>query len=191
MSQDDPTVGPPAHRPPAPPAVAPEVRNQLEKVRDILFGAEKREIARGIDALRRHFEQEGADLRADSRRRIDALESFVKAEVAALHDLVRAEQAARLDAAREMTRQAAETLKAIDDRLARHDQQFRELRQQLLEQSGQLRDEAGRAYGSLSAALEQVRAATAESKLDRSAMAQILASAAAMLGESPQPGGGV
>ena len=166
-------------------------RDQLERIRDILLGSHKRDMDRGHDALRQLLGQEVADLRADYRRRLDALEAHVRNEVASLVERVKGEQSARLDGLQELARQAEDRAKALDARLARLDEhqdgRFHEVRQQLLEHSGGLHDEIGQVQRALATAVENVRSSIADTHLERSTLARVLASAAMMLNGDDSP----
>jgi hypothetical protein len=65
--------------------------DSLEKVRDILFGAQMRDNERRFAHLEEGLLKESADLREETGSRFDTLENFIKQEIAALSDRVKAE----------------------------------------------------------------------------------------------------
>ncbi len=50
----------------------------LDKIRDILFGAQAREHERRFAQLEQHLIREAADLRNDLKRRFETLEGYIK-----------------------------------------------------------------------------------------------------------------
>lgn len=64
----------------------------LEKIRDILFGAQVRDHDRRFSALEQNLVKEAAALRAELTKRFDALEAFMQQEVAVLSGRLQHEQ---------------------------------------------------------------------------------------------------
>ena len=58
----------------------------LEKIRDILFGAQVRDHDRRFSTLEQNLVKEAAALRAELTKRFDALEAFMQQEVAVLSE---------------------------------------------------------------------------------------------------------
>ncbi|MFI5179118.1 MAG: hypothetical protein ACHQO8_11165, partial [Vicinamibacterales bacterium] len=56
----------------------------LDKVRDILFGGQARDIDRRFQRIEERLLKETADLKDDVRKRLSALEQFMKQESATL-----------------------------------------------------------------------------------------------------------
>jgi hypothetical protein len=69
----------------------PASSDNLEKVRDILFGAQMRDYDRRSVHLEEGLRKESADLREETRLRFDSLENYIKQEIAALTESVKAE----------------------------------------------------------------------------------------------------
>ena len=67
----------------------------LDKVRDLLFGGQMRDYDRKFARLEESLVKETADLREEVRRRLSALEAYMKAEVESQSDRLRAEQEGR------------------------------------------------------------------------------------------------
>jgi hypothetical protein len=79
------------------PALIPEAAGagNLDKIRDILFGAQMRDYERRFFRLEERVTKEAHEAREDIRRRFDTLESFIKQELTALGDRLRANCATR------------------------------------------------------------------------------------------------
>jgi DNA repair exonuclease SbcCD ATPase subunit len=150
----------------------------LEKVRDILFGAQMRDQEKRFARVDERIAKETGDLREEIRRRLDSLEAYVKKEVQSLLERIRNEHEEREEADKELSQAHKETSKATDKRLGQLDDRLataqRDLRQELLDQSKTLRDEVRQSEGSVTAALERSAGELRSEKLDRAALADLL-----------------
>ena len=68
----------------------------LDKVRDLLFGGQMRDYDRKFARLEERLVKETADLREEVKRRLSALETYMKAELESQSDRIRAEQEGRI-----------------------------------------------------------------------------------------------
>src|SRR5262249_50968813 len=75
----------------------------LDKVRDILFGAQARDTDRRFTRLEDVIARETAELKDDVRRRLGALEEYVKQEFESLAERLKKELEARADADTELS----------------------------------------------------------------------------------------
>lgn len=149
----------------------------LEKVRDILFGAQMRDYDRRFARLEERMLKEVSDAREDTRRRFDQLENFFKQEIAALGERLRSENAQRTQTTEDITRELRDTSRAINQKITQLDEQSsqanRELRQQLLDQSKSLSDEIRQKYEELTAALTREARELRSDKADRTALSNL------------------
>lgn len=149
----------------------------LDKVRDILFGAQMRDYDRRFTRLEERLLKEVSDARDDARRRFDQIENFFKQELAAMSERLRSESSQRAQATEDITRELRDTSKAINQKLSQMDEQAsqtnRELRQQLLDQSKNLSDEIRQKYDELAAALTREARELRSDKADRTALSNL------------------
>jgi hypothetical protein len=89
----------------------------LDKVRNILFGAQTRDFERRFARIEESLSKETAEIRAEMRGRFDALEGFVKREFDTLGDRLKAEEAERGVAMRDLSGQLKDTSKAFNEKL--------------------------------------------------------------------------
>jgi DNA repair exonuclease SbcCD ATPase subunit len=169
----------PAARPADGKAVPDELSaGSLDKVRDILFGAQVRDADRRFVRLEERIAKESAELKEDVRKRLSALEQFVKQELDALADRLKSEHEARADADKEQSRELRETAKGIEKKFGQVDDHLarvqRELRQQLLEAQQKLGDEIQRQSQENLARLAREASDLRTEKVDRSALAAML-----------------
>jgi hypothetical protein len=136
----------------------------IDKIRDILFGSNMRDYEQRFARLEEALKKESTDLRETTRRHLEALESFVHKELAALE--------VRLNTERdERSAIAASILKKIGEMESHEAQAKREIRNDLLQQSKELTD-AIRAKGEeLIALLERRAQELQHAKTDRAALA--------------------
>ena len=165
----------------------------LEKIRDILFGAQVDDFEKRFARLEERLLKETADSRAETKKRFDALEGFIRKEVDSLADRIRGEHEERLEAGKDLSRELRETGKALEKKLGTLDEQTtrsqRELRQQVLDQSKALTEEIRtRVRESATALSKELKELRAE-KTDRTALAGLFTEAAMRLSnESKSPG---
>src|SRR5688572_16789966 len=95
--------------------VEPDMGN-IDKIRDILFGGQMRDYDRRFSRVEEQLVKESLELREDTRKRFEALEAFVKAELAALTDRLQAEQRTRDDAVSGLWRGVHESSQALSAR---------------------------------------------------------------------------
>lgn len=168
--------------------------DNLDRIRDILFGTQSRDRHARIGRLEDRLARDTADLRDDANRRFLALEAFARTEIEALAQRAAAEQAERSNAIDTVTRAAADASRAFERQLAQIDEQSaraqRGLRDQILEQSKTLADDIRRTSETISAALDQAVEALRREKADRSALAALLSEMAVRLtSDLKAPGG--
>ena len=130
----------------------------IDKVRDILFGSQVKEIDKKLNRLREEMSNEISALRDDSKKHFDSLESYTKKEMAAL----------------------SEQLSAQQDKL---NKTATEPRQDILEQSKKLSEEIRKKSEETMAILEQRTNELREDKVDRSTLAELFTGIAIQLSD--------
>ena len=149
----------------------------IDKVRDILFGVQMRDYDKRFARLEERLLKETSDLKEDVKKRLAALEQYVKQEVDALGDRLSAEHEGRTDEVKDLGQQLRETSKAFEKRTAAMDDQSakaqRDLRQQLLEQQQRLTEEMQQRHHELLEALSRDAGELRDEKADRAALASL------------------
>jgi hypothetical protein len=150
----------------------------LEKVRDILFGSQMRDVDRRFARLEERLAKETRDLKDEIRKRLDALEAYANRENEALADRIRHEQGERTEAEARLARELADTARTFERRTAALEEQLsksqREIRQQLLEQHQRLSDDTRQKIEEVLSALAREAHELRNDKTDRLALASLL-----------------
>jgi DNA anti-recombination protein RmuC len=149
----------------------------IDKVRDILFGVQMRDYDKRFARLEERLLKETSDLKDDVKKRLAALEQYVKQEVDALGERLSTEHAGRTDDVKDLGQQLRETSKVFEKKTATMDDQSakaqRDLRQQLLEQQQRLTEEMQQRHHELLEALSRDAGELRDEKADRAALASL------------------
>jgi hypothetical protein len=164
----------------------------LEKIRDILFGAQVTDFEKRFQRLEERILKETADARAETNKRFEALEAFIRKEVESLAERVKTEQAERVESGKEHSREMREAVRSLEKKLAQMDdvttKNQRELRQQILDQSKALTEEIRSRVRESAAALSREIKDLRTEKTDRAALAGLFTDVAMRLSnDSKQP----
>jgi DNA repair exonuclease SbcCD ATPase subunit len=132
---------PPKSAKPATPetaAAAADSPENLDKVRDILFGAHMRSVEGRIARVEERLLREQSALRSDLETALAGLEAFTRKELDALNEKVKTEREKRTEDLKALGADLREAIKALDRRLAKLDEATSgadaDLRTQMIEQ---------------------------------------------------------
>jgi DNA repair exonuclease SbcCD ATPase subunit len=159
----------------------------LDKVRDILFGPQMRDYEKRFTRLEERLIKECSNLREDTRKRIDSLESYIKTEVDSLMQRLKTEQTQRDDSMSELDRELKNLIKSLERKITQLDEQTsqsqRDLRQQILDQSKNLDNDIRQKYEEILTVLEREAKELRTDKTDRSTLAALFAELAVRLND--------
>src|SRR3954469_18935084 len=82
--------------------------SNIDKIRQILFGNQMRDYEKRFSRLEERLLKESADSRDETRKRFDALETFIKNEFEAVSERLRVEQRTREESAQGLSRDLQE-----------------------------------------------------------------------------------
>jgi hypothetical protein len=161
----------------------------LDKVRDILFGGQMRDLDRRFARVEERLSTETADLKEEMRRRLATIEQFARTETETLAARIKAEHDARGEATSAASRELRETSAAFDRKVGMLDDQLaraqRELRQQILEMQQRLADEMQERIDGVLARLRQEAGDLRAGKADRATLAALFTEIAMRLTQEP------
>lgn len=149
----------------------------IDKIRDILFGSQARDFDRRFSRLEERLIKDVADMRDETRKKLDTLEDFIKSEVKSLTDRLVSEQNARIDATKDLSNDLKELSHNLDRKVTQiNEQQAKnesDLRQQILTQSKNLSEDIQKRHNDALDKLERESTEIREDKADRTAIANI------------------
>jgi hypothetical protein len=129
--------------------------------------------------------KETSDARAETKKRFESLESFIKKEIESLGVRLKSEQEERSQAGKEISRELRDTARNLDKRIAQLDElttkSQRELRQQVLDQSKALTEEIRLRNRETTTVLTKEITELRTAKTDRAALAGMLTDLAVRL----------
>lgn len=149
--------------------------SSLDKVREILFGGQMRELEKKITRLEERLLKECNSLRNETKKRLDYLENYIKNEIEAVNDQVKSEQSKREEAITTLSEEQKNINNSLERKLSQFDEQTatktRELREQILNQSQSLQDDIRQKYEEILALLQRESQEIRSEKTDRSTLA--------------------
>jgi hypothetical protein len=151
--------------------------DNIEKVRDILFGVQVREFERKFSKLEQKFEKEVENLRNETREKLDKLEAFMGKEVNALTDKIYVEQDERGDAFKKMTTEMQNSARDLEKQISKLAENTAknetDIRAQILDQSKTMSDSIQKKQEEVMFSLEKEAAELRDDKADRAALADL------------------
>jgi hypothetical protein len=157
----------------------------VDKIREILFGGQMRTYERHFARLEEQLAKETELLRHDVKKRYEALEEYVHAELDLLKQRLKAERTERTTSVQGLEHELRESVNAAAKRFAELDESVLEAageaRARLLEQSKKLTEEIEEKHRTLTALVEREALALHRSKTDREALADLFTEVAMRL----------
>ncbi|MBW4507610.1 MAG: hypothetical protein KME64_14015 [Scytonematopsis contorta HA4267-MV1] len=163
--------------------------NSLEKVRDILFGTQMREVDKKISRLEERLTKDFNNLQLDTRKHLDSLENYIKQEVESLSEKIKQEQSQREQVVNALADGQKNISTSLEKKLIEFDEQSsvkaREIREQIFNQSKNLHDEIRQKYEDILTLLEREAQEIRHEKTDRSTLAALFTELAIRLNSQP------
>ena len=150
----------------------------IDKVRDILFGTQVRQYEQKFKHLEDLIQKEIANLRSETTKSADMLETYVKKELEALSEQVKNEQTERTESVEELSGKIDRTVKNLEKKTGQLSEKVlasqRDLQEQILQQSKSLMEEIRSQNSQISSSLDQSVDELRTEKMDRLAFANLL-----------------
>ena len=161
---------------------------KVDRIRDILFGPLMREFDGRFQRLEANLAREANEIRAETQKRLDALERFIlfiKGEVNSLNSQAAAEHGERCNATDKLGRDLADAARNLDTKVSNLSEQtaknLGELRELLLEQSKILGAEIKDKHDQMKAGLDREAAQIRSGMIARETLAEMLSEVALRL----------
>ena len=171
-----------------------ETPENLDKVRDILFGGQMRAVDQRLAALEARFQRDLKGLRTDSGKQLSDLEVFFKKEIETLTEKLQTERSKRTDDLKVLSSEVKNGFKNLDKRLGKLDdagsKTDADLRTAMLEHTKTVTAELKRVSDDFSTELQQAVKELRGEKLDTATLIQLFSDMAIHLSEDLQSGAG-
>jgi DNA anti-recombination protein RmuC len=151
--------------------------DNIEKIREILFGVQMRRYEEMFFGLKERISSDVDDLRREMGRRMEAVEAHVQQELSAMSDRLTAEQEEQSETLRTLTAQVQEKndryqkkLKQVNDQLTKS---HRSIRRQLMEETERVTDDVRRKQEETLAALDKAIRKLNDEAIDRPTLSRL------------------
>ena len=149
----------------------------IDKIRDILFGSQARDFDRRFSRLEERLVKDMSEMRDETRKKLDALEDYIKNEMKSLTERLVSEQNSRLDNAKDLSNDLKELSHGFDRKITQINEHSAknesDLRQQILTQSKNLSEDIQKRHNEALDKIELEANEIREDKADRTAIANI------------------
>ncbi len=172
-------------QPMSPPEVMEPDTANMDKIRDLLFGAQMKNLDKKLSQMNEHFSQEIYEAKAEFKSRLDSFETYVKGELQSLFERLENEQRERGNALAEIATDLKSSAAALDKKIQQLDnsqeKQARELRQQLLDQAKSLSDDIRTKHDEAQTALRKTASGIRHDMVERGVLSSMLTDVALRL----------
>ncbi|HKE20989.1 MAG TPA: hypothetical protein VKB88_01295 [Bryobacteraceae bacterium] len=150
----------------------------VEQIREILFGPQIREYGQRLSRIEDRFSQEAAEWKAEMRRRLDTIEAYTRQEVADLGERLRTERDERTESHTRLSQTLIESLNSLERRVTESDERtaksLRDLRQATFDRIKVVLDELSEQISTLEAFQNRHWEELRDRSIDRFAFASLL-----------------
>jgi DNA repair exonuclease SbcCD ATPase subunit len=169
-----------------------EAPENLDKVRDILFGGQMRVVDKRLAALEERFKREVAGLRKEHEKRLSGIEGYMKKELESLTEKLKVERSKRVDDLKALSSELKDGSKDLENRLAKlgdtTSKADADVRSAILEQAKSVTEQLTHASDALSDELQRAVNELRADKLDTATVIQLFSDMALHLTEDLQAG---
>ena len=152
--------------------------DNVDKIRDILFGNQMREVEQRFASLEKSLANDLAALRNENALQIESLKTFIESEVEILGSRLAGEEQSRIDNVDELDDKVKQNVKQIDKKIAdlvkSLDKSSREINQKLLKQSQDFSSELSNKIGEARERMDGHREELSAAKVDKLLLAEML-----------------
>ncbi|MDH3534448.1 MAG: hypothetical protein OER87_01715 [Gammaproteobacteria bacterium] len=167
-----------------------EVDN-VDKIRDILFGNQMRDFDRKFSLLEKNLSDDLAAIRKESSLQIESLKSFIESEIEILGSKLLGEEKSRIEKMDGLDASVNNNVKQLDkkigDLVKSMDKSSREINQKILKQSQGFSKEISDQIIEIRERMERDRVALSSAKVDKLTLSEVLNSLAIQI-NSDEPG---
>jgi len=152
-------------------------QDSVDRIRDILFGAQVRQYDQRFHGVEEHIRNEVVKLREESRKAAETLEQYAKKGLESLLAQLKTEQKERSDSGSDLGRKLDNLNKSLEKRINRLEEAANasrlDLQEQILQQSKTLLQEIQQLHTELTATLRKAVQELRKDKADRLALGNL------------------
>lgn len=153
-------------------------KDSVDRIRDILFGAQVRQYEQKFGILEETIRKEAANLHEATKKSVEALENYTKKQLESLNSQIKAEQKERADVMKEFSRTFENSDRNLEKKLNTLDEKANsiqnDLQEQLLQQSKTLIKEINQKHEEVMMALKKAAEELRKEKIDRLTLGNLL-----------------
>lgn len=165
----------------------------IDKIRDILFGVQVRDFETRFAKLEKHFDEEISKSRAETQKQLAKIEDLIEKEVAALSEKIYNEEDSRNASLKDLSKELkiasanfSEELSGLNDKTASNEA---EIRKNLIDQSKSLVELVKETHKETMVSLETKADNLDDSKADRKTLAKAFSEIAQLLNNGNENNG--
>lgn len=163
-------------------------QDNVDKIRDILFGNQMREFDRKFAQLEDRIASDFTAMRQENTYQIESLQNFVESEIEILSDKIASEEKTRVEQLDELDADLKKSVKQIDKKLVELgkslDNLSRDTNQKILKQSQDHNAELSKQIEQSRKRMDEYKEELALGKVDKLALAEMLNGLAMQLNQS-------
>lgn len=156
--------------------------DNVDKIRDILFGNQMRDFDRKFSQLEERIADDLGNLRKENALQIESLQTYIESEIEILASKLSGEEKNRIDEMDNLDADLKKNVKQIDKKIAdvgkSLDSQSRETNQKMLKQSQDFNTEMNNQFDQVRKRMDEYKQELTTSKVDKSILAEMLNSLA-------------
>ena len=159
--------------------------DNVDKIRDILFGNQMRDFDRKFNQLEKRIASDLGNLRKENSLQIESLQTFIEGEIEILSSKLSTEETTRIDQMDELDETLKKNVKQIDKKITdlgnSMETQTREINQKLLKQSQDFNAEMNNQFDLVRKRMDDHQQELSIGKVDKSILAEMFNSLAVQI----------
>lgn len=152
--------------------------DNVDKIRDILFGNQMREVSQRFANLEKNLAKDLAAMRSENALQIDSLKTFIESEIEILGSKLSGEEQTRVGNVDELDDKLKQQVKQIDKKIGdvvnSLDKNSRDINQKILKQSQDSSSELSSQIGEARSRMDGHRQELSSAKVDKLVLSEML-----------------
>ncbi len=151
--------------------------DNVDKIRDILFGNQMREVEQRFASLEKSLAKDLAAIRSENALQIESLKTFIESEIEILGSKLAGEEKSRIENVDELDDKVKQHVKQIDSKIGdvvkSLDKNAREINQKILKQTQDFGKELNSQINETRERMDDQRQALSDAKVDKLSLSEM------------------